>query len=273
MTELIAQSRGLDVGRALGDAARVVGRRWQAILALTLGAAWAPQALAVLGFGWASRTVGLAPADLAASLVLVLAVLVLGLFMRAAVTAIALAPGEASIGDALGAALAAVPALAPLWLVGAAPEVLRAVVMRYEAITYAMRGIVVATAAWPLALALALLAGVVTPVAVAERRWFGATLARAFRLMSAGRWAFLGLFLVFQLLATLATYAASLALVLGRPGLGLDIRGFAVANSLATALIGDAVQALWAVVVAMCYRQFRRQLDGPTPGEAADIFA
>ena len=38
-------------------------------------------------------------------------------------------------------------------------------------------------------------------------------------------------------------------------------------------LLSDAVQAFWAVVAAMCYRQFRRQLDGPTPGEAADIFS
>jgi hypothetical protein len=32
------------------------------------------------------------------------------------------------------------------------------------------------------------------------------------------------------------------------------------------------VQAFWAVVAAMCYLQFRRQIDGPGAAEAADIF-
>jgi hypothetical protein len=107
---------------------------------------------------------------------------------------------------------------------------------------------------------------------VSERGGFFATMSRAFRLMAGGRWTFLGAFLVFQVLASLSALAISLAFtLLPTASLG-DIRAFGVARTILADLSSDVVQALWAVVAAMCYRQLRRQQDGATTDEAADIF-
>ena len=118
--------------------------------------------------------------------------------------------------------------------------------------------------------ALMLTLGVVTPVAVAERRGLAATLARTARLMSAGRWAFFGLYLLFQLLVGVCVVAAPLLFNALRISPAINLSPM---RSILFELLSDILQALWAVVAAMCYRQFRRQIDGPAPGEAAEIFA
>jgi len=274
MTDVIAGPRGLDIGRAIGDAGRLAGGRWPLMLGLALGVGWGPQALLIASYGEVARWAGSAANGAVASFGFTLLVLFLALLMRTSVTAAALAPDrEVSFGGALAAAFEAVPALAPFWLVSAIPELVRTLVTRYGNLHFAQKGLLVAIAAWPVGLGIAALFGVVSAVAVAERRGFAPTAARSFRLMSVGRWGFVGLYLIFQLAAGLCAYGVAVAFAILRPLSMHDRLADALLRSVSTEFTTDLLQAFWAVVAAMCYRQFRRQLDGPAPGEAADIFA
>ncbi|HXQ15320.1 MAG TPA: hypothetical protein VN814_11925 [Caulobacteraceae bacterium] len=271
MTNLIVEKRGLDIGRALGDAFRVIGRRWPGMLTLVLLAAWAPQMLLILSYAPVVVRWGPLAYSLWTAIGFVLVVLFFALLMRTAVTTLALAPGQdVSTPRALAIAVAAIPTLAPLWLIGSAPEVARTALPRLTHYSFANQSVIGAALTWPIAVTLALTLGVVTSVAVAERRGFVATVSRTFRLMSGGRWAFLGLYLVFQLLAGVS--AIGVPLLLGALSVSAS-SNVSWLRSTSFELVSDLWQALWAVVAAMCYRQFRRQLDGPTPGEAADIFS
>jgi hypothetical protein len=271
MTDLIAEKRGLDIGRALGDAFRVIGRRWPVVLTLVLLVAWAPQVLLILGYAPIAVRLGPIAHSLWTSIGLVLAILLFGLLMRAAVAALALAcDQDASAPRALAAAFAAIPALAPLWLIAGAPDAARTALPKLTHLSFFNQNMIVAALSWPIAIALTLTLGVVTPVAVAERRGLAATLARSARLMSAGRWAFFGLYLLFQLLVGVCVVAAPLLFNALRISPAINLSPM---RSILFELLSDILQALWAVVAAMCYRQFRRQIDGPAPGEAAEIFA
>jgi hypothetical protein len=271
MTELIAEKRGLDIGRALGDAVRVVGRRWPGILALVLLVAWAPQVVLIVGYTPAAARLGPVAYSLWTSIGFLMAVLFFGLLMRAAVTALALASDQdASALRAIAAAFAAIPALAPLWLIAGAPDATRTALAKLTHLSFANQSVIVAALTWPVVIALALALGVVTAVAVSERRGFAATVARTARLMSAGRWAFLGLYLVFQLLAAVSTIGVVLLFSALRLSVMADANQL---RSISYEFASDVIQALWAVVAAMCYSQFRRQIDGPSANEAADIFS
>jgi hypothetical protein len=274
MSDLITEARGLDIGRALGDAFQVVGRRWPTMVFVVLAIGWIPQVVLILAYYPVVSNFASRPTALVASTLLELTMLFVAVFMRLSITAAALIPqAEVSTPRALTSALGATPALAPLWLVTSAPNIARAVMANVLHASLAQQAQVVALIAWPLAVALALIVGVASSVAVAERRGFLGTMARAARLMSAGRWAFFGLFLVFQLLAGLSTFAVAIPFGLLRTSGTGEIRMFGVARTILTDLGSDCLQAMWAVVAAMCYRQFRRQLDGPTADEAADIFS
>jgi hypothetical protein len=270
MTALIAETRGLDIGRAIGDSFEVIGRRWPGMLALVL-VAWTLQVLLILGYTPIAVRLGPMAYSLWTAIGFVLVLLLFALFMRAAVTALALASEQAASAlRALAAAFSAIPALAPLWLIAGAPDALRTASPKLTHATFAEQGLIVLALTWPVAIVLALTLGVYAAVAVAERTGFVATLSRSARLMSAGRWAFLGLFLVFQLLAGVSTVGVVLLFNALRISDAIDVSQL---RSITFELVSDVVQALWAVVAAMCYRQFRRQIDGPSANEAADIFA
>jgi hypothetical protein len=270
MTVLIAEARGLDIGQVLADAFRVVARRWPWMLATILLVAWAPQVLLVLGYAPIIARLGLAARSPWVSIGFTSVILLVELYMRVTVTALAL-DQQASMSRALAAAAAAIPTLAPLWLVALAPNLTRVGLLQLTHVSFATQNVIVAAVIWPLAFILALTLGVFASVAVAEQRGLLGTVARTARLMSAGRWRFLGLFLIFQLAAGLLTLGITLLYSLmpmsGAIALVTELR------SLSVEVLSDAMQALWAVVAAMCYRQFRRQIDGPSAGEAADIFS
>jgi hypothetical protein len=270
MTDLVAGTSGLDIGRALGDAFAVVGRRWPWMLAAILLVAWAPQVLVMFGYAPIIARLRVAANDPWVSIGFTSVVLLAALYMRATVTALAL-DQNASMARALGAAAAAIPALAPLWLVALAPNLTRVGLRQLTHASFATQNVIVSAVTWPLAFILALTLGVFASVAVAEQRGLLRTVARTTRLMSAGRWGFLGLYLIFQLAAGVLTLGSTLLYSLmpisGAVALSTELR------SLSVEMLSDAVQALWAVVSAMCYRQFRRQIDGPSAGEAADIFS
>jgi hypothetical protein len=269
MTDLIVEKRGLDIGRALGDTLGIVGQRWPTMLAAILLVAWAPQVLLIFEYAPITAKLGLAARNPWVSIGFTSVILFAALYMRATVTALAL-DQIASMSRALAAAATAIPALAPLWLVALAPNLTRMALGQLPHLSLAIQSVVVSAISWPLVLILALTLGVFASVAVAEQRGLLGTVARTARLMSAGRWGFLGLYLIFQLAAGVLTVGVTLLYSLmpmsGAIALVTELR------SLSVSLLSDGVQALWAVVAAMCYRQFRRQIDGPGAAEAADIF-
>jgi hypothetical protein len=274
MTDLIAGTKGLDVGRALAGAFAVVGRRWPWVLAAILLVAWAPQVLVMFGYTPIITRLRVAASDPWVSIGFTSVALLVGLYMRATVTALAL-DLHASMPRALGAAATAIPALAPLWLVALAPNLTRGALRQlahapFTAGNVAAQNVIVAAVTWSLAFVLALTLGVFAAVAIAERRGLLGTVTRTARLMSAGRWGFLGLYLIFQLAAAIP--AVGMTLVYRLMPMSGDIALISQLRSLSVELLSDAVQALWAVVAAMCYLQFRRQIDGPGAAEAADIF-
>jgi hypothetical protein len=269
MSDLIAGTKGLDIGRALGDAFAVVGRRWPWMLATILLVAWAPQVLMMFGYAPIIARLRVAANDPWASIGFTAAALLVALYMRATVTALALDEG-ASMSRVLAAAATAIPALAPLWLVALAPTLTRMALRQQTHLSLIAQAVIVPVITFPLAIILTLTLGVFTAVAVCEQRGLVGSLARTARLMSAGRWGFLGLYLIFQLVAAIPGVAMTFVYRL-MPMSG-DIALISQLRSLSVELLSDAVQALWAVVAAMGYLQFRRQIDGPGAAEAADIF-
>ncbi len=269
MTDLVAGTKGLDIGRALGDAFAVVGRRWSWMLTAIVLVAWAPQVLVMFGYAPIIARLRVAANDPWVSIGFTSVVLLVGLYMRATVTALAL-DQSASMARALAAAATAIPALAPLWLVALAPNLTRMALQRLTHVSLVQQAAIVPLINWPLAIILTLTLGVFTAVAVAEQRGLVGTVARTARLMSAGRWGFLGLYLIFQLVAAIP--GVGMTLVYRLMPMSGDIALVSQLRSLSVELLSDAVQALWAVVAAMGYRQFRRQIDGPGAAEAADIF-
>jgi hypothetical protein len=269
MTDLIAGTRGLDIGRALGDAFAVVGRRWPWMLAAILLVAWAPQVLVMFGYAPIITRLRLAANDPWVSIGFTFVVLLVALYMRATVTVLAL-DQSASMSRALAAAATAIPALAPLWLLGLAPSLTRMALRQLTHLSLIAQAEIVPVITWPLAIVLTLTLGVFTAVAVSEQRGLVGTVARTARLMAAGRWGFLGLYLIFQLVAAIP--GVGMTFVYRLMAMSGDIALVSQLRSLSVELLSDAAQALWAVVTAMCYRQFRRRIDGPDAAEAADIF-
>ena len=272
MSELITETRGLDIGLALDAAFQVIGRRWPAMLFVMLAIGWVPQVVLLLAYYPLISHLTNGPAALIAPIGFDLTMLFVAMSLRVSITAVALAP-QASIPSALASGLGAIPALAPLWLISSAPDFVRAAMLKFAHASLIQQAQVAAVISWPMTIVIACTVGVASAVAVAERRGFFATIARAFRLMSGGRWTFLGAFLVLQVLAGLSTFAITLAFGLLQTATVGDIRMYGVVRTAFTDLGSDFVQAVWAVVAAMCYRQFRRRLDGAGPDEAADIFS
>jgi hypothetical protein len=240
------------------------------MLAAILLVAWAPQVLVMFGYAPILTRLRVSANAPWVSIGFTSVVLLVALYMRATVTALAL-DQSASMSRALSAAATAIPALAPLWLVALAPNLTRVAVQQLTHASLVQQSVVVPVITWPLAIILTLTLGVFTAVAVSEQRGLPRTVARTAQLMSAGRWGFLGLYLIFQLVAALP--AVGMTFVYRLMPMRGDIALVSELRSLSVELLTDAVQALWAVVAAMCYRQFRRQIDGPTAGEAADIFS
>ena len=179
MTDLIVEKRGLDIGRALGDTFGIVGRRWPRMAAAVLLVAWAPQVLLTFGYIPIIARLGVAARNPWVSPGVTSVILLAALYMRATVTALAL-DQSASMPRALVAAATAIPALAPLWLVGLTPNLTR-VALQQTHISLAQQSVIVSVITWPLAIILTLTLGVFTAVAVSERRGLMGTVARAAR--------------------------------------------------------------------------------------------
>jgi hypothetical protein len=189
--------------------------------------------------------------------------------MRAAVTAVALGASASPIGvrGAILAALRAIPTLLPYWLLAGSPAFLR-FLMRAGAITLPPTGLFLFTLfSWGFGILVAVTLGVLTPVVIAERPGVFGAAARTARLMSGGRWKFLGLYLLIQLVALTPRTLANLVLLVSGDG------SLMLAQTLIVSLLTDVALAVWAVLTAASYREFCRVHDGAAPGEVAEIFA
>ena len=231
MSQLIIETRGLDISRALDGAFGVIGRRWSAVLFVILVVGWVPQVVLLLtSYPVVSRLTS-GTSALIATIAFDLTMLFVAMFLRVSITALALAP-DAPTQNALAAALRAIPALTPLWLIASVPNLARPLMLSVTHASVAQQAGVMTVISWPLAVVIACSVGVASAVAVSERGGFFATMSRAFRLMAGGRWTFLGAFLVFQVLASLSALAISLAFtLLPTASLG-DIRAFGVARTI-----------------------------------------
>ena len=131
---------------------------------------------------------------------------------------------------------------------------------------------------WLYGLVVTALFGLVTPAILVERGSLIDSLRRSSALLSGGRWRFVGLSILMDLVGALpATFGgAMVALLFARlprltsaPGAGryLQIEGVAIG------LLGSLATALWMVMTAVSYREFRRLREGAPHDEVAAIFA
>jgi hypothetical protein len=271
--------RRLWIPRVLRLSLEVVKRQWLVLLLLILLFDWAQQV--PLGFfplprtAWGSHDYGLwelkALRTIGSDL--------LPWLGSAAVAAVILARTreEKSLLSAIAAGLRAYPTLLPFWLVTAGDDWWN-VWFGWMQINHPLswiEGHFLLLGFAPLALLLAGLLltaalGLFTPVVVAERRGFVASLRRCWTLMSGSRWPVVALLVMVQgaMIAIDLLYRPVFA-ILGDPlrqsGLTDAARWFGLAWGLLTSVLG----ASWWIVVPVCYRE----LSGASePADLADVF-
>lgn len=275
MSEIVSGgSRGFELGRVFTAAFGIVRERAMAIATLVVLVAWGPQLMA--DWAYAPALARLGPNGLRLAVAVFPGVgVAASLVMRAAVTAVAVGASASPIGmrGAILSALRATPTLLPYWLLAASPPIL-GYLIRGGAIASPAIGLLPFTLfSWGVAILVAVTLGVLTPVVIAERPGVFGAAARSFSLMSGGRWKFLGLYLLIQLVAAAPRTLATLALSVSGAGLRTTGMSAMLAQALIVSLLTDVALALWAVLTAASYREFCRVHDGAAPGEVAEIFA
>ncbi len=264
-----------------------MGRRWGTIAILALVVGWAPVALMLLAFALQLISGARSLASLTSAPTQALwwaAPLLAGLLMRTSVTSVALTPPEtqASVFTALGAAIAALPALFPLWLLGELPLLTaRLLTATYAAPTpLGSAQLTLTLLSWALAVVLTFSFAVFAPVVLSERAGLLEALGGAWRLMDGSRWKLLALYLLVQAMIAASAYIARLGVMVAWPA-ALPWPQANLLELILRVLVGGAVgqlpaaalQALWAVLIAVAYLELRRLHDGLGPGQVAEVFA
>lgn len=277
-----SQRPRFEIGRVIGESLRVFRRKWRTILSLAV-AVWAiavAQSVSrIATYSHGSHD----PRAFAKYWAFAIAFVCVGWLKDAAVVSVALQrpaddrPLAHAVRGGLGVflpllpfhALAAGPAL--LWNAGS-NWLLRVPVLQLMQIDVAA-GVVF----WLYGLVLTALFGLVTPVMLVERCALIEALRRSMVLLSGGRWRFLGLSVLMDIIGALpVTFGgAMMAAVMVRfPQLrGATGSPFFQVESAGVALLASLLAALWMVMTAVSYREFRRLREGAPHDELAAIFA
>jgi hypothetical protein len=260
-----------DMGRVLGRAFALVGARWGQLLLVAVVIGCLPEA----ALGWANVQLfakGATSSPLLFGIALIRSLA--DLMLRSAALAIVLAPAERrpTAGGALAAAVQAVPAMLPFWLLGLVPSIP----------SLLFRGdprLMLAIGWWPwvttflIALALVLLVGVFNPVVIAERRGFFGALRRSASLMPGGRGKLLALYLTFEVTCWILLFASWIVGAVGFRGDPSHARTWILVATDVGAALERLLFPIWSAISAMAYRELSRMHDGLPPDEISDVFA
>jgi hypothetical protein len=125
------------------------------------------------------------------------------------------------------------------------------------------------------ALAIQAFWGVLIPVVIVEGHGLGASLARAWRLLSGNRWRFVALFALISVIEILPRIIAEALLFPMATALRLQVRPETYLRFVleVAGALGALVTAVWCVMIAVAYLELRRGREGVAAEDVADIFA
>jgi len=269
-----------DAGRAVGNSLGVFRRQWRTIVLASL-VVWAI-AVAQNLTGFAQYRHG--SHDLrrfAAYWGFALGFVAVGWLRDAAIVSASLeAPGERrGFAPAISSALRIFLPLLPYRLVASGPALLwngwAAWALSGGVAHVVGLELAVGSALWLYDLGCISLFGLVIPVALVEQSGLVAMLRRSATLLAPGRWRFLALAILMDVVGALpaAFGGGVLAFLAVRLLARSDPATYLRIETAAVAFFASLVTALWLTIVAVSYREFRRLREGAPHDQLAAIFA
>ncbi len=265
-----------DIGRVIAISLGVYRRRWGTILTLVL-VPWALREAAMFAqLGWLKQAGNDAP-SVAAYMAVLIAFLIVGLIEGAAITSAALErPNDRrSLAYVLQSGLRVFFVLLPYFALMDGPDLI-------------LRGLVVGApparidlplgpagffwaatpVLWLYRVSLSAFFGLTLPAALVKGGGVIAAMRRSAALLTLGRWRFLCL-VIFMSAAGALPVGLSYWLIQPLPHGGFR---YPVGSQIAD-LVNALVAALWFVIVAVSYKEFRRLREGVASDEVDEIFA
>ena len=270
-----------DAGRVVGMSLGVFRRQWRLILVLSL-IVWAI-AVAQNVTGFAQYRHG--SHDLrrfAAYWGFALAFVAVGWIKDAAIVSASLeAPGERrSLVRAISDSLRVFAPLLPYRVVSSGPALLwngwAAWALSGGVAHIVELELAVGAALWLYGLVCIGLFGLIIPIALVERPGLVTMLGRSVVLLAPGRWRFLALAILTDVVGALpATLGGGLVAFTATQvaARGVSQSAYFRIEGVAAALLASLVTALWLIIVAVSYREFRRLREGAPHDQLATIFA
>jgi hypothetical protein len=271
-----ASPAGFSMGRVLGEATAIYGRRFWAIALIVLVFMSGPSLVLQL-LGIPLSMYRRSPGDLPRYAAAMAGVYVVRWIASGAIAKFGLevASRRTTLLGSVGASLRAFPALLPLRVSTEGPALgllLWIQLSHGSAFQITALTSLASFAIWIFYLALSPFIGVVTPVVLTEGAGPISSLARSFELLSLGRLPFAVLYFIMHLAFSVSGFVLQMMLVGSFRMLGF----VSVAYVIESAGFGFLILVFygaWSVMTSVSYRELCRVRGGGSPEHVADVFA